>query len=81
MFIGINIFYYFNQDLMLEIMIKDNLISATTDKGQFLTMFFITQLVLAVLVIIGILIFYRIIYGILLKRLHSNYQELKKIEL
>ena len=81
MLIGINIFYYFNQDLMLEIMIKDNLISASTDKGQFLTMFFITQLVLAVLVIVGILIFYRIIYGILLKRLHSNYQELKKIEL
>ena len=81
MFLGINIFYYFNQDLMFELMIKDNLISATTDKGQFLSMFFITQIVIAVLVITGILIFYRIIYGTLLKRLNSNYQELKKIEI
>ena len=80
MVIGINLFYYFNQDLMFQLMIDDNNISAATDKGQFLTMFFITQLVLAVLIMGGILIFYRVIYGILLRRLHSNYKELEKIE-
>jgi len=28
-----------------------------------------------------ILLFYRIVYGILLRRLHKNYKELKKIEI
>lgn len=80
MVIGINIFYYFNQDLMFQLMVKDNGISPNLDKEQFLSMFFIIQLVVGVVLIGGILIFYRVVYGILLKRLNSNYQELKKIE-
>ena len=80
MVIGINIFYYFNQDLMFQLMIKDYGISANMDKEQFLSMFFIIQMVLGVLIIGGILIFYRVVYGILLRRLNRNYKELKKIE-
>lgn len=82
MLIGINLYYYFNQDLMFELMVKDNAsLSETMDKSQFLTVFFITQVVIGVLVIGGILIFYRVVYGILLRRLNENYKELKKIEI
>lgn len=80
MIIGINVFYYFNQDLMFQLMIKDYGISPSMEKEQFLTMFFITQLVLGVLILGGILIFYRVVYGILLRRLNKNYKELKEIE-
>lgn len=81
MILGINIFYYFNQDLMFQLMIENQGISPTMSKEKFFDMFFIIQLVLGVLIIGAIFLFYRLVYGILLRRLNKNYSELKKIEI
>ena len=78
--IGLNIYYYFNQDLIFELMANSDNAQASINKEQILSIFFISQLVLGVILIAGILIFYRIVYGILLRRLDKNYKELKKIE-
>jgi len=80
MILGINIFYYFNQDLMFQLMIENQGISPTMSKEKFFDMFFIIQLVLGVLIISAVFVFYRLVYGILLRRLNKNYKELKKIE-
>ena len=78
--IGLNIYCYFNQDLVFQLMKNSDDIQASMNKEHFISMFFISQLVLGTLLIIGIIIFYRIVYGILLRRLDKNYKELKKIE-
>ncbi len=46
----------------------------------FATAFFLTQLGIGIIIIGLILLFYRVIYGILLKRLKGNYNELRKME-
>lgn len=52
---------------------------ASMDSGQMLVLYLITTLVTGVIILIFWL-FYRLIYGILLKRLNRNYDELKKLE-
>ncbi|WP_299523093.1 hypothetical protein [Winogradskyella sp.] len=42
--------------------------------------FYIVSIVIAGIIILILLLFYRVIYGILLKRLNRNYKELKKLE-
>ncbi len=80
MIIGLNIFYFFHQDLMIQLMIENYGVPPNIDRAQFFTVFFITQLVIGIVIIGLILLFYRLIYGILLRRLNKNYRELKKIE-
>lgn len=80
MFLGINIFYFTNQDLVFDLMVKNYGVLSTMDKHQFFTVFFWTQAIIAIVVILLIILFYRLIYGILLRRLKRNYEELKKIE-
>tara|TARA_R100001463_G_scaffold133796_1_gene195462 strand:- start:1177 stop:1362 length:186 start_codon:yes stop_codon:yes gene_type:complete len=48
---------------------------------RFMKMFFAIQILFGIVMIGFILLFYRIVYGILLRRLHKNYKELKKIEI
>lgn len=61
-----------------------NIFSKTTDAGERTGLwigFFGSFLVMTALMIGGLWLFYRLIYGILLRRLHKNYQELEKIEI
>lgn len=78
--IGFNIYYYFNQDLIFQLMVNGDNVQTSMNKEQFISMFFISQLVVGALLIVGVIIFYRIVYGFLLRRLNKNYKELKKIE-
>lgn len=78
--LGLNIYYFFNQDILFETIVKNEGMNKAMNKDQFLIIFFTTQLVVAILLIGGIWVFYRIIYGILLRRLNRNYKELEKIE-
>jgi hypothetical protein len=48
---------------------------------RFMKMFFVIQMLFGIIMIGFVLLFYRIVYGILLRRLHKNYKELKKIEM
>lgn len=72
------LFIQFNYDKQLIKMIE------TSEKNNTIVLMYaiyigITILFLAVFVVL-IWLFYRLIYGVLLKRLYKNYQELKKID-
>lgn len=79
--LGLNIFYYLNQELVFNLMVEDYGVAPTMDQGQFITIFFWTQAIISVVLIALIFLFYRLIYGILLRRLKRNYMELKRIEI
>ncbi|SEA75680.1 hypothetical protein SAMN05443667_10895 [Flavobacterium gillisiae] len=69
--------------------LKSALLHKTLENGKHLvdisnTIYIISFLVIIAItaVVIGIIwLFYRLLYGILLRRLHANYKELKKIDL
>ena len=74
-----NIFYYLESDLLIQYLESD--LGVINNKTEFLYGFFVGQLVISIIMLGLLILFYRIVYGVLLKRLHRNYQELKKIEL
>ena len=77
--LGLNLFFYLNKDALVNLLSgTDGYSSLPAD--QVLNVFFLAQLIFGVLLIGFLLLFYRIIYGILLRRLKRNYKELKKIE-
>ncbi|QQX75859.1 MULTISPECIES: hypothetical protein [Aequorivita] len=78
--IGINFYYYFNQDIVFQFMTEDYGITNISQQ-RFMKMFFVIQILFGIVMIGFILLFYRIVYGILLRKLHKNYKELKKIEI
>lgn len=80
LFVFINIYFYTKQTELYSLLSKDDPSYAAIPKENFLNIFFISQLVAGVLFIGFILVLYRIIYGILLKRLKGNYDELERIE-
>ncbi|OZV67661.1 hypothetical protein [Winogradskyella aurantia] len=53
---------------------------AGMNSTQMLVLFIITVVVMGIFVVV-IWLFYRLLYGILLKRLNRNYEELKKLEI
>jgi hypothetical protein len=72
----VNIIMFSNPEIMVETLSPKN---NTVDTDMFLTIMLITQVV-ALFIIIGLLwLYYKIIYGILLKRLSKNYKELKTL--
>ena len=77
--IGINFYYYVNQDIVFRFMTEDYGISNISQE-RFMKMFFVIQILFGIVMIGFVLLFYRIVYGILLRRLYKNYKELKKIE-
>ncbi|AFL81636.1 hypothetical protein Aeqsu_2176 [Aequorivita sublithincola DSM 14238] len=77
--IGVNIYYYLNQNIVFKYMSEDYGITNISQE-QFMNMFFLIQVLFGLLMIAFVLVFYRLVYGILMKRLHRNYKELEKIE-
>tara|TARA_R110000772_G_scaffold74135_1_gene161595 strand:+ start:348 stop:992 length:645 start_codon:yes stop_codon:yes gene_type:complete len=77
--VGINIFYYLNQDIVFQYMIEDYGV-AKISQEKFMSMFFIIQIVFGIVMVALVLLFYRLVYGILLRKLNKNYNELEKIE-
>lgn len=78
--IGINFYYYVNQDIVFRFMTEDYGISNISQE-RFMKMFFVLQILFGIVMIGFVLLFYRLVYGILLRRLHKNYKELEKIEI
>lgn len=77
--VGINIYYYLNQDIVFRFMTEDYGI-ANISQERFMKMFFAIQILFGIVMIGFVLLFYRLVYGILLRRLHKNYKKLEKIE-
>ena len=80
MIIGLNIYYYLNQDVIFEMMITDYGISKNISQEKFVRVFFVVQFVFGLIMVGIMLLFYRLVYGTLLRRLYKNYKELEKLE-
>jgi hypothetical protein len=78
--IGVNLFYYTKKDQLYTLMVENYEGYGAIPKESFTSVFFISQVIFGILLVGLILLFYRIIYGILLKRLKHNYTELGKME-
>ena len=78
---GVNVFYYMNKDRLYSLLSTMDENYAAIPIETFTTVFFVGQLVGGLVLIGLLLLFYRLIYGILLKRLKTNYKELKKMEI
>ncbi|PJB12201.1 MAG: hypothetical protein CO119_08010 [Flavobacteriales bacterium CG_4_9_14_3_um_filter_40_17] len=76
-FLFFNIEYFFNQDVILAFMEKSY--GKISDPAKFMKYFFIAQIVIGVVFLLLLWLFYKLIYGILLRRLNKNYKELKKM--
>ena len=78
--IGVNIYYYSKKEQLYQLMVENFEGYGAIPQENFTSVFFLSQFIFGIILIGLILIFYRIIYGILLKRLKGNYNELRKIE-
>jgi hypothetical protein len=76
--IVVNTFFYFNQSALIAFLEESS--GKINDPEKFIKIFFMAQLVIGVLTLLLLGLFYRLIYGILLKKLNQNYKELKKLE-
>lgn len=80
--IAVNIYYYFNKELLFELMkttFKDSY--DQIDLATFTTVFFVSQVVVGIIFIGFIALIYYLVYGLMLRRLKRNYVELKKMEI
>ncbi len=75
----INYYYYTKSDLLLEVF--SDVYGMDSFPPDFLTYFFTAQIIVGIVLILLLVLFYRLVYGILLRKLYKNYRELKKIEL
>lgn len=78
--LAVNIFYYFNQEKLYELMGQNFTYYNSITQQEFVSIFFISQFIVGIIFIAIILVFYRIVYGILLRRLSRNYKKLKEME-
>lgn len=76
----LNLLYYFQGDLLFEYFSQENGV-AYQDKETFMLSFYIVNIIFGIVMLGLVLLFYRIVYGIFLKRLEKNYNELAKIEI
>ncbi len=76
-FLFFNIEYYLNQAIVLSFMEKTY--GEIPDTTEFMKYFFIAQIVVGIIFIVLLWMFYKLIYGILLRRLNRNFKELKKL--
>ncbi len=79
--VGINLYYYTQQDQLYSVLTENYSGYSQIPQETFTNFFFVSQIVVGAILIGLLMLFYRIIYGILLKRLQRNYTELSKIEL
>lgn len=76
-----NFIFFSNKEQLFEFLITSNDSYQNLNLESFTSVFFVMQFIIAILALAFMGLFYRVIYGILLKRLKNNYKELEKIEL
>ena len=73
----LDIFFYNRSEQLYDVM---DFASQGVPMENFATVFIISQIVVGILVVGLLMLFYWLVYGLLLRRLRSNYKELKKID-
>ena len=76
-----NTFFLLNPDLLLDFYRENYNLSIEIDSGAFVKTFIILQVIFMVIAALLIGLFYRVIYGILIRRLKKNYKELASLEI
>lgn len=76
-FLVVNLIFYYNPDTLMHFF--EERYGKMPENANFMKIFMITQAVIAVLFIGLLWLFYRLIYGILLKKLKKNYKDLQKL--
>ena len=79
--IFVNLYFYANKEALYTLITQSNESYATIPQDNFFPVLFVSFLIAGTLLVGLILVFYRVIYGILLKRLKFNYKELEKMEM
>jgi hypothetical protein len=79
--IGVNFFYFTKKEQLYNLMVESYEGYGAIPQANFTSVFFLSQFIFGLVLIGLILLLYRIIYGILLKRLKQNYNELREIEM
>lgn len=75
-FVGYAIAFFYNPQVLL---LKEKM---AHEKNNYTLVIIFLFLLVATIILVGLFwLFYKLLYGILLKKLHANYKELKKIDL
>jgi len=77
--IGLNVYFYFNKEYLHDFFKNDSFYNALPAE-VFVNSFFAAQFFVGITFVGLLILFYYLIYGLLLKQLKNNYNELKKIE-
>ena len=73
----VNIVMFSDSEKFMKFMNPDNL---PLDSGQIMLVTVISQVIFLAIALVLLWLFYKIVYGILLKKLNKNYKELAKLE-
>ena len=73
----LNVVLFSDNDKLMQIMNPNNL---AMDISQIITITVISQIIALVVVLVLLWLFYKLVYGILLKKLNRNYKELIKLD-
>ena len=73
----VNTFLFSDSNKLLEIMNPKNL---TMDINQLITVTIISQIIALIVILVLLWLFYKLVYGILLRKLNKNYKELSKLD-
>ncbi|MFK8061336.1 MAG: hypothetical protein AB8B78_14770 [Polaribacter sp.] len=73
----VNIIMFSDTDKLVEIMNPNNL---AMDINQLIKISVISQIIALVIILVLLWLFYKLVYGILLKKLNRNYKELSKLD-
>ncbi len=75
--IVINVILFSDSDKLMETM---NPKSLAMDMNQVMTITIVSQLIALIIILVFLWLFYKVVYGILLKKLNKNYKELAKLD-
>ena len=75
--ITFNIVLFSDSEKLIQIMNPNN---APVDTSQIVTITIVSQFIALIIILALLWLFYKIVYGILLKKLNKNYKELAKLD-
>ena len=75
--IVVNVILFSDSDKLMETMNPKNL---AMDINQIMTITIISQVIALLIILVLLWLFYKLVYGILLKKLNKNYKELAKLD-
>lgn len=75
--IVVNVVLFSDSDKLMQTMNPNNL---AMDINQIMTITLISQVIALIIILVLLWLFYKLVYGILLKKLNRNYKELAKLD-